>query len=255
MNSGIEKALAEVTKLDSWDILSILGGVNYITQQAAINQVVRKLPEPPEEGSGLENFTAWEQAMRNPEIKQAVAPLVGIADRVKDVLNEYTDSPPTEYEKVLEFMLSRPPQRETFKAEYDNRKKLGMRPSMPMSTFVDMEYQAAMARHAHLVAKGEAAVHLLQNMDGSDGEAPEWMYESIHQKIGQKLEQRWMHAEVRRTNPKISKDKRDEAEANQTMISKVMQELGYKAPDYTEEIKLTDETDAFIDTLKAKAVK
>ena len=63
MNHNIENALNELTKLDSWDIQSVLGGVNYITQQAAINTVVRMLPPQPEEGSGLENFTAWEQAM------------------------------------------------------------------------------------------------------------------------------------------------------------------------------------------------
>jgi hypothetical protein len=189
MKTEIEKALNEVSKLDSWDITSVLGGVNYIVQQAAINTVVRMIPDPPEEGSGMENFTTWEQAMKDPAIRKAVSPIVGISSRVKDVLNEYTDTKPSEYEDVLEFMLQRPPQRVTFEQEYNNRKKLGMRPAMPMTVFVDMEYQTALARHAQLVAKGEAAVHLLHSVDGSDEEAPEWMYDAISAKVNQKLEQ------------------------------------------------------------------
>ena len=37
MNSDIEKTLNEVSKLDSWDVGAILGGVNYLVRQAALN--------------------------------------------------------------------------------------------------------------------------------------------------------------------------------------------------------------------------
>jgi hypothetical protein len=255
MNSHIEKVLGEVTKLDSWDIMSILGGVNYAVQQAAINQVVKLIPEPPEKGSGLENFTRWEQHMRDPQIRKVVNPFVGLSNRVKDVLNEYTDTPPSEYQNVLEFMLQRPPVRATFEAEYNRRKQLGMRPSMPLSVFVDMEYAAAMQRHANLTAKGEAAVLLLQQLDGTDEEVPEWMIDTIDQKVEQKLEQRWNRAELRRTNPKLSKDKRDEAEANQQLIAAVITELGGTPPSYADEMKASDEVDEYIERLSSKVPK
>lgn len=254
MNSKIEAALNAVTKLDSWDIQSILGGVNYITRQAAINTVVRMIPEPPEEGSGLEGFTAWEQHMKDPEIKKAASPIVGIAERVTSVLNEYTDLPPSQYEDVLAFMLQRPPQRATFQAEYDNRKRLGMRPAMPMSTFVDMEYATALTRHQHLVSKGEAAVHLLHSVEGSSESAPEWLDEAIYTKVQQKLEQRWMRAELRRTNPKITKADRDLAEANQLLIESVIEELGGQKPSFMEELQVSDDIDAFNEAVKRKTL-
>ena len=255
MNSDISKALNAVSKLDSWDIQSVLGGVNYIVQQAAINTVVRMLPPLPDEGSGIEGYTTWEQKMRDPEIREAVSPIVGIANHVKDVLNEYTDLPPSEYNDVLAFMTQRPPQRVTFEAEYNNRKRLGMQPGMPMSVFVDMELAQAEGRHKQLLAKGEAAVNLLHGVDGNDASAPEWLYEAISTKILQKLEQRWMRAELRRTNPKITKQDRDLAAANQKLIESVIEELGGSVPSYADHKAAEDDLEAFLNKMKETTPK
>jgi hypothetical protein len=252
MNSDISKALNAVSRLDSWDVQSVLGGVNYIVQQAAINTAVRMLPPLPEEGSGIEGYTAWEQKMREPEIREAVAPIVGIANHVKDVLNEYTDMTPSEYNDVLTFMVQRPPQRATFEAEYNNRKRLGMRPGMPMSVFVDMELAQAEGRHKQLLAKGEAAINLLHSIEGNDASAPEWLYEAIAAKIQQKLEQRWMRAELRRTNPKITKQDRDLAAANQKLIEDVIKELGGEVPSYADQQAAEDEMEAYLHKLRPR---
>jgi hypothetical protein len=252
MNSLIETHLNAVVKLDSWDIQSILGGVNYIAKQAALNIAVRMLPDLPEEGSGNENFAMFDAAMKNPEIKKSANPIIGIANRVSEVLVQYTDNPPSQYKDVLEFMVSRPPQRKTFQNEYDNRRKLGMRPQMPMGQFVDMEYATALTRHSHLVAKGEAAVRVLDGFDGSDEQAPEWLYDAIHTKIGQKLEERWFRSETRRTNPKISKADRDLAAANQELIESVMIELGFEKPDFSKEMAASDDLDDFNAATAAK---
>lgn len=246
MNSQIEKALNAVTKLESWDIQSVLGGVNYLARQAAINTTVRLMPDIPEEGSGLEGFTAWEQAVKNPQIKEAVSPIVGIAERTTDVLREYTTTPPSEYEDVLAFMLQRPPQRSTFEAEYNNRKRLGMRPNMPMSMFVEAEYATALTRHQHLVARGESAVQLLNGIDGTSDSAPEWLEEQVLQKILQKLDMRWARHEIRRTNPKITKQDRDLAEANQHLIESVIEELGGQKPNFSEEMAADDGVEDFL---------
>lgn len=253
MNSRMEKILAEVTKLDSWDILSILGGVSYLLQRNAINQTINKLPDAPPEGSGIDGYASFAEKEAMPSIREAVAPLVGLADRVKEVLNDYTDAPLTEYDKVYAFLTERPPQRETHVREYDQRKKLGMRPSMPMKDFVDEEHKRALTRFEALKAKGGDAVRILSNLDGTDGNVPEYIYEQIENKISQKLEERWKHAEIRRTNPRFSKEQRDEAEANQMMICTVMKELGYKTPDYSKEIGEADEVDKFVERLSKKA--
>jgi len=248
MNSYIEKTLNEVAKLDSWDIGSILGGVNYLVRQAAINQTVRMLPDIPEEGSGLEYFADWEKRMKDPEIKERVAPLLGLADRVADVMNEYSTMPISSCEDVLKFMLSpeRQPKRETYVREYDERKRQGMKPGMTMKEFVEMEYSVQLIRHSNLVAKGEAAVKVIDSIDPSDGDVPEWLYEAINAKVLQKLAQRWQRAELRRTNPRITKQDRDLAGANQALIESVIVDLGGEIPRDTDLPEEGDDLDSFI---------
>lgn len=250
MHAQFTKALNEITKLDSWDIQATLGAVNYLALQSAINQAVRLLPAPPEEGSGIEDFTRWEQNMQKPEIREAVAPILGYAEKAQEVLNEYTTTEPFDFQHVLDFMTSRPPQRATFEAEYNQRKKLGMRPGIPISKFVEMEYAQAMQRHARLVAIGETAVHVLSQMRGNDATAPDWFMEAIEAKIMQKLEQRWERAEMRRTNPRITKEQRDLAEANQALIVGVIEALGGKKPDFTSEIRASDDLEDSMEKLE-----
>jgi hypothetical protein len=248
MNSNIEKTLNEVSKLDSWDVGSVLGAVNYLVRQTALNQTVRMLPDLPPPESGMEYFTDWESKMRNPEIKEKVAPLLGVADRVGDVMNEYSTMNISSCEDVLKFMLSpdRVPKRETFQREYDDRKKKGMKPGMSINEFVEAEYAVALIRHNNLVAKGEAAVKVIDSIDPSDGDVPEWLHEAIHAKVLQKLAQRWNRAELRRTNPRITKQDRDLAAANQRLIESVILELGGEIPRDMDVPEEGDDLDAFI---------
>jgi hypothetical protein len=118
-----------------------------------------------------------------------------------------------------------------------------------------MELAQAEGRHKQLLAKGEAAVNLLHGVEGNDASAPEWLYEAIQTKILQKLEQRWMRAELRRTNPKITKQDRDLAAANQKLIESVITELGGTPPSYADQKLAEDELEAFINKMKATATK
>jgi hypothetical protein len=255
MDTQFEKTLNAVVKLDSWDIQSALGAVNYLALQTAINMAVRLLPPNPPEASGVEGFTAWEQKIKTGDIKEAVGPVLGYAERAQDVLNEYTTVSPFDYQHVLDFMTQRPPRQETFINEYNQRKAMGMRPGVPMSVFVAEEYKLAMQRHDHLVAVGQTAIHLLSNMDGNDASAPDWFIEAVEAKVLQKLEQRWQKNEMRRTNPRISKSQRDEAEANQKLIVQTIEELGGKKPDFSAEMAAEDEamedSSAWLDKMTA----
>lgn len=246
MNHDIQKMLTEITKLDSWDIQSVLGGVNFVVQQAAINKAVSLLPDLPPEGSGIDGYTPWEQKVHEPEIKEACAPIVGIANQVKDVLNEYTAMQPSEYDKVLEWLLQRPPTRAAAEAEYNTRKRLGMRPGMPMPVFVESVHAGALKRFENLKAKGEAAVRFLHGVDGNDADAPEWLYQSIHDKVQVKLAERWLNAEIRRTNPKITQHDRDLAAANQRLIEDVITELGGVPPEFSPGDEIVDDADALL---------
>jgi hypothetical protein len=245
MNSHIENTLNLVSKLDSWDVGSILGGVNHLVRQAAITQTVRMLPDLPEEGSGLEHFAQWEKNVRKPEIAEKVAPLLGLADRVAQVMVEYSTMDVSDNQRVLEFITApdRVPKKATFEREYKERVRLGMKPGMTIREFTEMEYAVALQRHAVLMAKGEHAVQLLEGIDISDGDLPEWIHEAINQKVLQKLEERWRKAELRRTNPRISKQERDLAGANQKLIEDTITQLGGEIPRDTEEVTPEQQSD------------
>jgi hypothetical protein len=250
MNSHIEKTLELVSKLDSWDVGSVLGGVNHLVRQAAINMTVRMLPDLPEEGSGLEHFAQWEKNVRKPEIAEKVAPLLGLADRVAQVMVEYSTMDISDNAKVLEMSTSpdRVPKRATFEREYKERVRLGMKPGMSIREFTEMEHATALQRHAVLCAKGEHAVQIMEGIDISDGDLPEWMHEAVNSKVLQKLEERWRKAELRRTNPRISKNERDLAGANQKLIEATITELGGTVPTDTEETapEVLSDLDKFI---------
>lgn len=250
MNSHLEAALTKITQLDSWDIGSILGAVNYLLKQTALNATVRLLPDLPPEGSGLEYFAQFEAKKNNPQIRERVAPIIGMADRVTDLIENYATTPVSQYEDVLKFMTERPPTKAAFEADYNNRKRMGLKPAVSVKEFVEMEYAQALQRHSVLVARGELACNVLHGIEGTDGvegmgtDLPDWLYEAIDNKILDKLDQRWKRAELRRTNPRISASQRDEAEANQKLLTSVILELGGKVPvDAT--VPTADETEEF----------
>lgn len=261
MTTQIKVLLDEVTKLDSWDIQSVLGAVNYLVRQTALNTTIRMLPPSPEteDEKTIDYFSTFDAKMKSKEVRKAVSGMVDMANRFTGVLLEYTDAEPSNYETVLEFMTQREPQRVIFEREYNERKRQGMRPQMPMSDFVDSEYAQALRRHENTVVLGEYAVRILNAIDltkevaGEDDtgrdNVPDWLYESITQKALDKLAQRWQRAEIRRTNPRIKKADRDIAEGNQHLIEQVIEALGGTKPtfDPKAEDAAGDELDEFID--------
>lgn len=255
MNSQLEKIINEVVKLDSWDILSILSGVNYMARQNAINAVVRKIPDRPGEDATIDVFADYKEKMQMPELTQEVGPFVRVAERVTEVLNEYTDLKPSGYEEVFDYMTQTPPKRSTYQNDYNARKAAGMRPNVPMSVFIDAEMTLALNRFNDTIAKGEDAVRILYSVEGSDDAGPDWFYERINDKVLQKLEDRWIKAEIRRTNLKLNSNDRDLTAANQKLIETVIQELGGKIPDFSKEMDISDDTDLFIAALQQKAGK
>lgn len=251
MNSKMETMLSLVTKLDSWDIQAVLGGVNFMLRQTALNQAIRMLPEAPPEGSGLEYFADWDARAKSPEITKQVSPLVGMAERVTDVLESYTQAQPSNYYDVITFLVGRPPAKSMHIREYDQRKKQGLKPNMSLNDFVEMEYAEALRRHATLIAKGEHAARVLSSIDGSDEDPGlEWLDEALHNKVIQKLNQRWMRAEVRRTNPRLSSTQRTEAVATQQLIRDTIETLGGELTDFDAEEAASAEIDEGIKRTK-----
>lgn len=227
-NRKIINMINQLQDLDSYSQLSVLGSWNFTINAAVISEAQRYVPELPEESSGIDPYSDYE-AMKRKLVKEAdqsyLPGLLNLKLEIESaILN--ADGQPRSLDNILEFLTERSPTRAQFDQEYEMRRRQGMRPQMPKKVFVDYEYERAMNQHNLLVAKGEHAVLLCENITLADGELPDWIDESFENKMIEKLHSRWEKLEFVRTNPRRKKAIRDSAQADQQMISLLLKQYG-----------------------------
>jgi hypothetical protein len=241
-NHNIRHMQTLLSNLDSYTQLSVLGSWSFTINAACINTGMRYVPEVAD-ASGIDGFTPYEQA-RIAAIREAdtsnLPALIGLQRELVGMILD-NGGEARGLDSTLEFLTGTQPTKDQFKAEYENRRRAGMRPAMPMKTFVDYEYERAMNQHNQLVAKGEHAVRLCDTLTidierGVD-DLPDWVAESFENKFIEKLHARWEKLEFVRCNPRRRKEIRDAAAADQLQIAKVLSEYGEEpgfadAPDY-----------------------
>lgn len=231
MNSRIEAVLNEAVKLSSFEINSVVGAMNYAVLNRALGETIRLLPDAPVEGSGVEGAANYEQAMKKPEIKKVAAPLIGLAERFAEVLTEYGTQPIQTFQGVLDFRLERPVLKSTLEAEYNTRKRRGEEPAGGIRRFVDDNYAIAMRARETLKAKGEIAVWILNQVDGTDEDVGEFIVDLLVQKAEDKLRARWYAQDDRTTSSMLDQNQKDEAEADRELIGAAMVALGMEPPE------------------------
>lgn len=240
MHHSINTMIQQIAGLDSWTQLSILGAWQYQVNSACINAAVRFVPDAPSEASGIDPLTEYEQArarLIRESDDSSLPSLIYLQRHIAFLYSEAGGTNGRGLEETLQFMSSRTPKREDYIAEYNNRIKLGMRPGMSVKQFVDAEYAQALLRHEQRMSRGDDAVRLCYttSLEGrDDNNIPEWLVESMQQKLLDKLHDRWLKLELSRTNPRQRKANRDEAAASQLFITELMAEYG-EQPDVPDE--------------------
>jgi hypothetical protein len=227
-NRKVMNMINQLQDLDSYTQLSVLGSWNFVINAAVINAAQRYVPELPEEASGIDPYSDYE-AMQRQLSKDAVnSTLPGLLNLQREIVSAIynADGQPRGLEDTLQFLADQLPTRKQFEEEYEQRRRQGMRPQMSKKTFVDYEYERARNQHNSLIAKGEQAVMFCDNVTLADGELPEWVEESLEQKLIDKLHARWEKLEFVRTNPRRRKQIRDSADADQTMIKLLLAKYG-----------------------------
>lgn len=239
MNEQIKSLVAEVETLDMYTQLSVLGSWNYSINAACINAALRHIPAMPEE-NGIADYTNWEQAVRAARFEASedgrLGELLSLRDAIMTAV-EATSGEPRELESTLEFMLERVPTAKQFAAEYEARRRQGMRVGIPLAKFVQAELATAMERHAKLAARGGDAIALCKQLmcePATSGELPEYIAETFESKMMDKLHARWEKLELVRTNFRARKQQRDAAYADQLMIKQVIEAHG-ESVGYSEE--------------------
>lgn len=223
MTNKISVNAAIVSGLTQWDIASVMGSWNFAVNAALINNIIRALP-PVRESSGADGSAEYLDAIQyliNHPDQQLIA-YRGVQTLIQEVMDNYTSLVASSMEDTLAFMLTTPPTSAQFEREYDHRKKNGgIR--ITMKQFVESELAQAKQRFEILRNHGGEAIMIANQIEAGDPDtAPEWLVEALHDKMHDKLTERWNKLEIRSSNPRIKQTDRDEAVADQLAIEAVI---------------------------------
>lgn len=247
MTHAIKRMQAEITALDTYTQLSVLGSWSFMINAACINAATKFVPDSPVD-NGIEQFTPYEAA-RRALIKEAendnssLPALLCLQRDLQGMIYE-ADGQGRGLEDTLSFLTDKSPKREDFGSDYDQRVRMGLKPGMSRRQFIDYEFERAMNQHNLLVARGEDAVRLCDtvtvNSDRGYTDLPDWVSESFQRKLIEKLHTRWEKLEMSRTNPRRSKQIRDSAAADQLSIVKLLAQYdetpGFDADEHDEQL-------------------
>jgi hypothetical protein len=257
--TDFHKALTEITKLESWDIASVLGSWKFVIDSAALNAAIRLMPNLPPEGSGIDAATQYNEDLRKVmnESHPEVASLVAMSLEVQACLDNHADVPPRSFEDTLSFLKDQAPTQQRFVQDYNRRKTAGIQMGISLREFVNSEMQVALRNHQNLLAKGSDAIVLLDKIAENQPQItdiPEWLEENLHQRAVAKMKDRHMRLELRRTNPRLNSEQRDEALASQMLIEKT---IGYFGGEIikAENFDSSEDDAAFIKELESQAPK
>lgn len=233
---------SQIDMLDTYSQLSILGSWQYATNSAAINAALKLIPEKGDVNdidSANEFYAAlkaaYADALENDQFCAMIALSADVATATSGV-GEVRN-----LEDTLAFMQGRKPTEAQFIAEYENRRRSGMRPGIPVKKFVATELASAMQNYNRLMTKGVDAIALIDYVRAHTEETtydclPEWMAEALQQKLVEKLHARWEKLESNRTNLRLKKNRRDSAEADQLLVASVLTAHGEKVGYSQEEL-------------------
>jgi hypothetical protein len=148
--------------LDSWTQLSVYSSWSFMVNAACINAAMRYIPDAPVD-NGIQEFTAYEAARRAMIKDAGKSNLVSLIMLQRDIVGyvENADGQARGLEDTLEFMTGTAPKAETFKREYEDRRRQGMKPAMPLKVFVDYEMERALNQYNQIVSKGDDAIRLI----------------------------------------------------------------------------------------------
>jgi hypothetical protein len=225
--------LAKVSNLDHYTKASIVGALAFMANMSAINAAMRYAPPLLEDGEApdLDKRNAYDYMRADMYKNDLNAETIGMWSNLVALLADYADGYDIEIsgaDRVLEFLVARPPQRKMFIAEYETRRKQGCKPQMSVKDFVDGQYAEALVKHEKLAAYGADAIRLVNTTPPRDVDIPDWYCERAEEKCADKCNDRWLKIATRASNPKLKKAQRDEAEMDLKLIRAFMDELGYE---------------------------
>jgi hypothetical protein len=250
MKADLKEMAAQIDDLDEFSQRSIWGAWGFFANKQCINQGIYALPDVPEEdgveAGGIEGYTQWEAAVRQAKIEvedagqgqdgdyvTALPAWIALQQHVHFTLLEMGGRT-NELKDTWQFISNRLPTRRQFETDFAVRVRLGNRPGITRKDFVDAEFKKAMASHEKWIAKGEPAITLIDrlilntgtNVERGFDDLPEWVFDSMQDKLIQKMRQRWDTLEITRTSGYTSQSRKDESVGNQMILEETLAKYG-----------------------------
>ena len=231
------QAIGMLLELDKFTQVSVFNSWKFFLTRQGIRQAMRLMPEGME---GLEK-TADEReiydqtlakVMDDYEAEGDFAPtlpaFIALKEHLRVTMYDNMLEPST-MESTLDYMLQNAPVAGQFEKDYEARVAQGQRPGISKREFCEIQLEDALRQHRALSERGQAAIEfcndLRVNEDRGWGDLPDWAVDTLYSKLTDKLANRWAKLDIRRTGLRTKPADRAEAEADQTLIEFVYEQL------------------------------
>ena len=232
----VKTAVDLILELDKYTQMSVFASWRGYTNMQCISQAMKLLPyhgiektvDGREEYDRLVQKTMEEYENMESEFRPVLPAFIAFNDYLREVMyNNMIDV--RSLEDTLEFMGSRETTASSFEAEYDNRVRQGMRPGISKREFCEMKVLEAENRTHNTEETGQAAIQFIEDLnvhqDRGFGDLPDWAITKLYEKLSDALNRRRAKLDDRRTNLSLPESARMEAEADETMLEFVYQEI------------------------------
>jgi hypothetical protein len=231
-NFNIAEAIDTVMELDKYTKASVLNSIRFYLNMQSIRQALRILRNDNIElgdEKTVEMRDAYDQLIRRTmdeyekdgDYAPSLPAFIALNEHLRVTM--YDDNlQPVDMESTLDFMCSSTQGTDAFEKDYDARVKQGMKPGISKREFVEQQLRDAVNGQRQLQEQGQYAIQFCEdlnvNVERGFSDLPDWAITAIHDKIVDKLHQRWVKCDMRRTSLNSAPNVRSEAEADQLLI-------------------------------------
>jgi len=230
----IKTAIDLVMELDKFTKISVLNSWRFFLNMQCIRMALRILPREFELTSdGRDEYDhliakQMDEYEKDGDYAPTLPAFIALNELLRTTM--YDDMlEPSSMESTLEFMTSNPPTAASFEKDYDARIAQGQRPGISKREFCELQLEDAVKQHRQLSETGQAAIQFCDDLrvhqDRGFGDLPDWAVDALYTKMVDKLAHRWAKLDIRRTGLRTKPNDRTEAEADQTLIEFVYEEL------------------------------
>ncbi|RLA51076.1 MAG: hypothetical protein DRR42_11385 [Gammaproteobacteria bacterium] len=231
---NLDHAIDMVLELDKYTQISVFNSWKFFLNMNCIRQALRILPENIEKTcDGREEYDqiireTTEFLEQEGDFISKLPAFIALNEKLRVTMYDNMLEPST-MEDTLKFMTENKPLAINFEKDYDERVRQGQKPGISKRVFCEVQLEDAMKSHHQLNERGQAAIEFCNDLnihaDRGHGDLPDWVIDTLYNKLTDKLTIRWQKLDIRRTGLRTKPSDRTEAEADQLLIEFVYNDL------------------------------